>query len=160
MQQYIDHDLLRLNNDETYHSSGGLGYTDELPQADFDGTVRPCDMWASAEAQEMAQVSPAMHAEFILPYERRLLAPFGLNGYGCCEDLADKMDDVLTIPNLRRVLDLAVRRCGALRRQAGARRHLLLETPPRPSGSVISTPTPFAPTSKRRSTMPRAVWSR
>jgi hypothetical protein len=101
--QYEAQDLLSLNNDDTYHSSGGVGYTDELPQPDFDGHVRPCDMWASAEAQEMAQVSPRMHAEFILPYEKRLLEPFGLNGYGCCEDLADKLDDVLTIPRLRRV---------------------------------------------------------
>jgi hypothetical protein len=103
VQQYVDRNLLALNNNETYHSSGGVGYTTELPQADFQGTVRPGDMWSSAEAQEMAQVSPEMHAEFILPYEKRLLAPFGLNGYGCCEDLAAKLDDVLTIPNLRRV---------------------------------------------------------
>lgn len=104
VQQYVELNLLSLNNDNTYHSSGGVGYTTELPQPDYDPAhIRPCDMWASAEAQEMAQVSPAMHAEFILPYEKRLLAPFGLNGYGCCEDLTDKLDDVLTIPNLRRI---------------------------------------------------------
>ncbi len=103
IQQYEQYDLLSLNNDDTYHSSGGIGYTTELPRPDYNGHVRPCDMWASAEAQEMAQVSPRMHAEFILPYEKRLLEPFGLNGYGCCEDLAAKMDDVLTIPHLRRV---------------------------------------------------------
>jgi hypothetical protein len=60
-------------------------------------------MWASAESQELAQVSPRMHAAFALPYEKRLLAPFGLNGYGCCEDLSRKLPDVLTIPNIRRV---------------------------------------------------------
>jgi hypothetical protein len=60
-------------------------------------------MWASAESQELAQVSPAMHRRFALEYEKRLLAPFGLNGYGCCEDLTQKLDDVLTIPNIRRV---------------------------------------------------------
>ena len=51
----------------------------------------------------MAQVSPAMHAEFILPYEKRLLEPFGLIGYGCCEDLTAKLPDVLTIPHIRRI---------------------------------------------------------
>lgn len=51
----------------------------------------------------MVQVSPHMHAEFIPPYEKRLLEPFGLTGYGCCEDLTRKMQDVLTIPHLRRV---------------------------------------------------------
>ncbi|NLG51203.1 MAG: hypothetical protein GX552_13935 [Chloroflexi bacterium] len=104
VQQYVDLNLLSLNNDSTYHSSGGVGYTTELPRPDYDPQrIRPCDMWASAEAQEMAQVSPPMHAEFILPYEKRLLEPFGLNGYGCCEDLTDKLDDVFTIPNLRRI---------------------------------------------------------
>jgi hypothetical protein len=101
--QYEALGLLTLNNDGEYHSSGGVTYSDELPQEDYAGQVRLGDLWASAEAQEMAQVSPRMHAEFILPYEKRLLAPFGLNGYGCCEDLARKLADVLTIPRLRRV---------------------------------------------------------
>lgn len=103
VQQYLDNNLLSLNNDGTYHSSGGVGFTTELPAPGFQEVVRPCDMWASAEAQEMAQVSPAMHAEFILAYEKRLLEPFGLNGYGCCEDLTEKLTDVLTIPHIRRI---------------------------------------------------------
>jgi len=104
VRQYVDMNLLSLNNDGTYHSSGGNGYTDDLPAPGFDPErVRPCDMWASAEAQELAQVSPEMHAEFALAYEKRLLEPFGLNGYGCCEDLARKLDDVFTIPNIRRI---------------------------------------------------------
>ena len=104
VEQYAAMNLFSLNNDNTYHSSGGNGYTDELPAPGFDPAhVRPCDMWSSAESQEMAQVSPEMHAEFILPYEKRLLAPFALNGYGCCEDLTHKLPDVLTIPNIRRI---------------------------------------------------------
>ena len=104
IQQYIDLNLLSLNDDSTYNSTGGNGYTDELPRPDCDPSrVRPCDMWASAEAQELAQVSPAMHREFSMDYEKRLLAPFGLTGYGCCEDLTHKLDDVLTIPNIRRI---------------------------------------------------------
>jgi len=104
VQFYVDHGLLSLNNDSTYHSSGGNGYTRELPAEGFDGEhVRLCDMWGSAESQEMAQVSPEMHAEFALAYERPLLEPFGLAGYGCCEDLTRKLDDVLAVPNMRRV---------------------------------------------------------
>lgn len=104
IKQYIDMNLLSLNNDSTYQSTGGNGYTDELPAEGFDpNKVRPCDMWASAEAQEMAQVSPKLHVEFSLNYEKRLLEPFGLNGYGCCEDLTNKLDDVFTIPNIRRI---------------------------------------------------------
>ncbi len=104
VRQYVEQNLLSLNNDGTYQSSGGVGYSDELPADGFDGEhVRPCDMWASAEAQELAQVSPEMHREFSLNYEKRLLEPFGLNGYGCCEDLTRKLDDVLEIPNIRRI---------------------------------------------------------
>jgi len=103
LRQYVSLGLLSLNNDATYHNSGGVSYSDELPQKDFAGTVRLCDMWGSAETQEFAQVSPEMHEEFALRYEKPLLAHFGLNGYGCCEDLTRKLDDVLTIPNIRRV---------------------------------------------------------
>jgi hypothetical protein len=104
LQQYVDQNLLSLNNDGTYHSSGGNGYTDDLPAPGFDPDhVRPVDMWASAEAQELAGVSPDMHLAFSLRYEKELLAPFGLNGYGCCEDLTRKLGNVLTIPKIRRI---------------------------------------------------------
>jgi len=73
IEQYTDLNLWSLNNDSTYHSSGGVGYTDELPGPGFDPRrVRPCDLWASAEAQELAQVSPRMHEAFSLRYEKPL----------------------------------------------------------------------------------------
>jgi hypothetical protein len=104
VQQYVAQNLLSPNNDNTYHSSGGNGFTEELPARGFDPQrVRLCDMWGAAEAQELAQVSPEMHEEFSLKYEKRLLTPFGLNGYGCCEDLSRKLDHVFQIPNLRRI---------------------------------------------------------
>ena len=104
LKQYIEQNLLSANNDNTYHSSGGNSYTDELPPSDAEPEhVRPKDMWASAEAQEMAQVSPEHHAEFVLQYEKRLLEPFGLTGYGCCEDLTRKLDSVFEIPHIRRI---------------------------------------------------------
>lgn len=104
LQHIIDLNLLSLNNDNTYHSSGGNGYTDQLPQPGFDPQrVRPCDLWASAESQELAPVSPKMHREFALRYEKPLLEPFGLTGYGCCEDLSRKLEDVLEIPHIRRI---------------------------------------------------------
>lgn len=104
IQQYTEQGLLSLNNDNTYHSSGGNGWIDALPAPGYDPErVRPCDMWASAESQELAQVSPRMHAEMALPYEKRLLEPFALTGYGCCEDLTDKLQDILSIPHIRRI---------------------------------------------------------
>jgi hypothetical protein len=102
--QYQQANLLSLNNDGAYNNSGGVSYSDELPARRFDGLhVRPCDIWANSESQELAQVSPRMHREFALPYEKTLLEPFGLTGYGCCEDLSRKMADVLTIPHIRRI---------------------------------------------------------
>lgn len=107
-QRYInqirDANLIALNNDHTYHYTGGVGYTDELPKAGFDPDhVRFDDVWGAAEAQEFAQVSPEMHEEFILQYERKLLENFGMNGYGCCDDLTNKMEGVMKIKNLRRI---------------------------------------------------------
>lgn len=104
IEQFQQHNLLSLNNDGAYQNSGGVSYSTELPRPGCDpDRPRLCDLWASAETQEFAQVSPAMHEEFALQYERRLLAPFGLTGYGCCEDLTAKLDLVCAVPNMRRI---------------------------------------------------------
>jgi len=102
--QYLKLGLLELNNDGTYQNSGGVSYSDELPRPGFaPGQPRFADLWASAEAQELTLVSPEMHEEFSLQYERRLLEPFGLTGYGCCEDLSNKLDYVKKLANMRRI---------------------------------------------------------
>jgi hypothetical protein len=104
LAQYVRLGLLSANSNGTYHSSGGVGFTDTLEAKGFDpDRVRPADMWASAESQELALVSPAMHAEFALAYEKRLLSPFARAGYGCCESLTNKLGDVLAVPNMWRV---------------------------------------------------------
>jgi hypothetical protein len=96
-------DLLSLNSDGTYVGSGGIGFTDELPQADFDGHVRPQDMWGFADSQETVNVSPRMYEKFIFPYEKPILDRFGLNCYGCCEPLHTRWHVVKQHHNLRRV---------------------------------------------------------
>ena len=95
--------LLGLNNADNYIGTGGVGYTHDLPQKDFTGNVRLKDLWGLGEAQDMTGLSPQMLDEFILPYQIRLLENFGLNYYGCCEDLSKKFKVVKKIPNLRRV---------------------------------------------------------
>lgn len=96
--------LVTVNNRNQFTGSGGMGYTAQLPQADFDGVhVRAKDLWGFAATQIFSEVSPAMHEEFALQYERRYLSRFGLNSYGCCEPLHNKLDLIKTIPNLRRV---------------------------------------------------------
>ena len=94
---------LTLNNGAHYCGSGGVGFSDELPQPDFAGQVRAVDLWGFATTQIFSEVSPAMHDEFALRYEKQWLARFGLNAYGCCEPLHLKMSQVRQIPRLRRI---------------------------------------------------------
>lgn len=78
--------------------------TDDLPQADYDPThIRLKDGMAWAESQELTGVSPAMHEEFALRYERPLMEMFGLSSYGCCEDLTHKIDMLRSVKNLRQI---------------------------------------------------------
>ena len=104
LEQYDKLGVLALNNGNHRCGSGGITLTDELPQDDFDGEhVRPIDMWGHATTQIFSEVSPAMHDEFALTYERQYLSLFGLSNYGCCEPLDKKLDIVKTISSLRRV---------------------------------------------------------
>lgn len=101
LAQYEKLDLISPNSDDTFHYTGGLGYTDELPNKKQG--LKLSDVWGAAEAQEFSCVSPEMHEEFVLQYERGILQYFGLNGYGCCDDLSRKLNNVLKIKNLRRI---------------------------------------------------------
>jgi len=97
--------VLSPGHGNTRLGSGGYGWTDCLPQDDFDGAhVRLQDIWARAATQIFTDViSPEMHDEFAVRYEKRLLECFGLSCYGCCEPLDRKMHVVRKITNLRRV---------------------------------------------------------
>jgi len=95
---------LSLNNGNRRIGPGGLGFTEDLPQPDFAGQVRIKDLWGTASTQIFADVSPAMHEEFALQYESRILSRFGLSCYGCCEPLHHKVDIAKKhLPNLRRI---------------------------------------------------------
>ena len=103
-EQYEALGVLELNNGNNRVGSGGLGITDELPQADFDPAhVRTIDMWGNSAPQIFSEVSPEMHWEFALKHELRILERFGLNCYGCCEPYHKKIGLVRRIPRLRRI---------------------------------------------------------
>lgn len=97
--------LLTLNNDESFVGSGGVGYTDLLPQSDWKpgDRVRIKDLWGLSESQETVGVAPKMFEKFIFPYQLPVISRFGLSSYGCCEGLDKRIDIVKRIPNLRRV---------------------------------------------------------
>lgn len=105
VEQYEQMGLLGFNHNNTYHSTGGNGWLETCPgPAPVPGQpATRAQMWASAEAQELTVVSPAMHEEFALHYEKALLEPFALTGYGCCEDITDKCGLVMAIPHIRRI---------------------------------------------------------
>ena len=104
LDQYEELNLLSLNNNNVRVGSGGYGYSDELPQPDYDPEhVRAVDLWGCATAQIFSDVSPEMHEEFALQYERRWLDRFGLTYYGCCEPLDRKIDILKSVPNLRKI---------------------------------------------------------
>jgi hypothetical protein len=104
LQQWKELNLLSLTDGNYRVGSGGLGYTDELPQPDFNSSqVRTSDQWGCSAAQIFSGVSPKMHEEFALQYEKRWLQHFGLNYYGCCDALHNKMDIIKSIPNLRKI---------------------------------------------------------
>ena len=86
------------------HENQAMPYAEELPDPSPSPEPVPRrSLWGFFAAQEMAQVSPAMHEEFMLRYQLPIMEHFGLVSYGCCEDLTQKIDMVRQIPNLRRI---------------------------------------------------------
>jgi len=96
--------LLALNSVGDFIGTGGYGWSDELPGADFvPGHVRLSDMWGYAESQETTAVSPEFFKTFVFDYQLPILERFGLNFYGCCEPLETRWHVVKNIPRLRKV---------------------------------------------------------
>lgn len=71
---------------------------------DYDGgKVLRKHVWGRGMAQIFASVSKAMHLEFDIQYMKKLMEPFGLVYYGCCEPLDKKIDIVSQLPHLRKI---------------------------------------------------------
>ena len=86
------------------HENQAFVYSRELPDpAPNSYGAKRSRLWGYAAAQEFTLVSPAMHEEFLLSYQRPILEKFGLVAYGCCEDLTRKIDMLRSVPNLRRI---------------------------------------------------------
>ena len=61
------------------------------------------DGWAFGLAQLFTSVSPAITAEFEVPYMQRLFPYFGSIYYGCCDRLDDRLDIIDRMPNIRKI---------------------------------------------------------
>jgi len=93
LDQMVNLNLFSLGSGNHVVGNGGLGFTDQLPQPDCDPRhVRLSDLWSGGMSQIFSEVSPAMHEEFALQYEKRYLNRAGLTYYGCCEPLHRKVD--------------------------------------------------------------------
>ncbi len=104
MDQFTDLELLDDPRPAPRVGSGGAGYTSELPQPEaVAGRWRPIDQWGGATPQIFSEVSPAMHDEFALRYEMEVMERCGLNYYGCCEPLHNKMGILEKAPRLRKI---------------------------------------------------------
>jgi hypothetical protein len=78
--------------------------TRDLPARDFQGHVRPQDVWGRCAAQIFGSVSPDMHDEFDLAYNQELFQECGLLYYGCCEPMDNKIDILRKrFKNLRKI---------------------------------------------------------
>jgi len=104
MTQYEEQNLLDWPHPLARVGSGAASYTDELPQEDCDPDhVRTIDQWGGATPQIFSEVSPEMHEEFALRYEIEVMERCGLNYYGCCEPLHNKMHILAKVPRLRKI---------------------------------------------------------
>ena len=99
-----EENLLQLNNGNAYAGSGSYGFSNELPQRDFNGHVRSRDLWGNMNSQESVGISPDAFMEHIYPHYQRLAENFGLVYYGCCEAIHPFWNAGLkNLPHLRKV---------------------------------------------------------
>ena len=69
-----------------------MPYAEELPDPAANARgIRRRDLWTHVSAQEFTAVSPAMHEEFLLRYQRPIMDHFGLVAYGFF-----KLSDMIT----------------------------------------------------------------
>ncbi len=79
-----------------------MTYCHELPAPNpATRGVNRKSLWGYCAAQEFTLISPAMHDEFLLQYQKPIIETWGLSAYGCCEDLTRKIDMLRQIKNLR-----------------------------------------------------------
>ena len=102
ISQYEQYEQLGLLAPENplIHCTAGLCDELKVPEGE---PVKRRHVWGRSMAQIFASVSPAMHEEFEVEYQKRAMEPFGLVYYGCCEPLDKKIDIIRQIPHLRKV---------------------------------------------------------
>ena len=104
--RWLEHEgLLTPNNENDYIGSGSMGYSNDLPLADYipGAPVRMKDLWLLLESQETVGVGPDQFEDFIFPYQLSLARHFGRVYYGCCEPVHTRWHVLKRLPNMARV---------------------------------------------------------
>ena len=79
-------------------------FSDRAPGSDRDpNRATTYDGWTFSMAQLFTSVSPAINAEFEVPYMSKIFTHFGAVYYGCCERLDDRLDIIDRMPNIRKI---------------------------------------------------------
>ena len=103
-KQYEEQGILSSNNTNLYTGTGGYGYSDELPPDTESGIgARLCDIWGQVQDQILTTISPEMTKEFAFEHEAKYAELFHSNYYGCCEKLDHKINELATIPRLKKI---------------------------------------------------------
>ena len=113
------------------------GLTDELPGEIVNGRVTRANLWGRGAAQIFAVVSPEMHDEFDIQYQKEFFQGFGLVYYGCCEPLDKKIDIIEKLPNLRKISITPWADVRSAAEQMGGR--YVLSDKPNPAAVAVKT---------------------
>jgi hypothetical protein len=100
------HDACEAAGDISYAAgfNQGVPYHRDLPDPEPNRyAARRDELWAFFAAQEFTDVSPAMHEEFLLQYQRPIMEKWARVSYGCCENLTRKIDMLRGVKNLQRI---------------------------------------------------------
>lgn len=101
--------IQQMNRDQLFDTYTNIchcsyTYVDDLPTPECDrDNPTSKDVWAFGLAQLFSSVSPAITAEFEVPYMQRLFPYFGAIYYGCCDRLDDRLDIVARMPKIRKI---------------------------------------------------------
>ena len=95
MDQIEEMGILTDNSDQHKFNSYSLKSTPYSVPATFK------ESWIWTNSQIFGAVGPEHFKEFLLDYQMPILERFGALSYGCCENLTDKIDYILQIPNLK-----------------------------------------------------------
>lgn len=94
--------------DPLIHCTGA--YCDELPGFNCESEEElekfrhsAKSIWTMGAAQLFSMVSPEVHDEFEITYQKKWYERFGLGYYGCCEPLDLKIDVIAKLPNVRKI---------------------------------------------------------